>query len=177
MIGGESEGGQRSGENDAEWSRTRRGNVGFRWSCVGARGWQVGGWHREGGARGKGRHKGVDKVAIAHGTQLHAPALPPVLQASPFFHPPDLASHPRSATPSALSRPRVRKPRSRAPHRAFPSDPLNPLENHPRPSRSSRRRVLGLLWGSLKGRLRSTRSGKSARQPDGNAAPVASSSR
>lgn len=74
-TGGESEEGQQSGENDAEWARTQRGNVGLRWSC--ARGGGGSGKHREGNARGKGWHKGVDKVAIAHETQLHAPALPP----------------------------------------------------------------------------------------------------
>lgn len=132
MIGGESEGGQRSGENDAEWPRTRRGNVGFRWSCVGARGWQVGGWHREGSARGKGRHKGVDKVAIVHGTQLHAPALPPVLQASPFFHPPARIpppiSHPIGTLVPASATPGVARPTALSQRSAQPTrEPPSPL--------------------------------------------------
>lgn len=67
---------KRGGENDAEWARTRRGShtgVKYRLPSV------AGVADRATGAAyaGRGRHKGVDKVAIAHGTQLHAPALLP----------------------------------------------------------------------------------------------------
>jgi len=64
--------GQRDGEKDAEWTRTRRGShtgVKYRLPSV------AGVADRDTGAvyAGRGRHEGVDKVAIAHGTQLHAP--------------------------------------------------------------------------------------------------------
>jgi len=161
-------------ENDrvARTMRSGRGHDGVMSASVGlARAGVVGRGDIGRATRGKGRHKGVDKVAIAYGTQLHAPALPP---ANPL---PSPGSHPRSTTPSALSRPRVVQPSAPRGGARSSSSLLNPL---PRttpaiPVRSSRHRAL--LWGSLKGRLRSIRSGKSARQPDGNAAPVASSSR
>lgn len=68
-------------------------------------------WIRD--TREEGRRKGVDKVAIAHGTQLHAPA--PVPTNSPVY--PD-------RPPSALPPPH-RAP-SRAHPTAFPASPLNP---------------------------------------------------
>jgi hypothetical protein len=104
--GGERQKGTRREDNRvARTMRSGRGHDGVMSASVGlARAGVVGRGDIRRATRGKGRHKGVDKVAIAHGTQLHAPALPP---ANPL---PSPGSHPRSTTPSALSRPRVVQP-------------------------------------------------------------------
>lgn len=116
---------KRGGENDAEWSRTRRGS--HRGEIPASIGRGVADRGTRAAYAGRGRHKGVDKVAIAHGTQLHAPALLPTNpRQPPNVSPTDRHRH---------SRPRIAHPRVRTPPlfqqarstRTIPSLYLSPL--------------------------------------------------